>query len=110
QTSHRQLEARELDMSQKDTHAAVDSELALLWWKDYRLYRWQVNPRYFSIPDDQRRKLPPTVLTCRVDGPTPAVAKRIVDDALAAEAAGGPKGTAYVDARGLTWDKTGDAA
>jgi uncharacterized protein (TIGR03790 family) len=109
QTSHRQLEARELEMSQKDTHAAVDSELALMWWKDYRLYRWQINPRYFSIKDEQRRKLTPTVLTCRIDGPSPTVAKRIIDDALAAEAAGGPKGTAYVDARGIKWDSAGDA-
>lgn len=108
QRSQQQLQTQEAELSRKDTHAAVDSELALLWWPNYPLYRWQLNPRYFQIPAAERQKRPPVVLTCRLDGPTPEIAKRLVDDALAAEAAGGPRGTAYVDARNLKWESAND--
>jgi uncharacterized protein (TIGR03790 family) len=108
QNSQRQLEMQEAVLSGKDTHAAVDSELAMLWWKDYRLFRWELNWRYFTIPAEERQRRPRIVMTCRLDGPTPAVARRLVDDALAAEAAGGLQGTAYVDARGIKWESAGD--
>jgi uncharacterized protein (TIGR03790 family) len=85
----------------------VDSELSLLWWKDYPLARWQLNYRYFSVPAAVRLKAPPIVLTCRIDGPTPAVAKRLVDDALNTEA-GGLKGDSYLDARGIKWARAAD--
>ena len=58
----------------------------------YPLTRWQLNFRYFTIQERARAKLPKIVLTCRIDGPTAAVAKRIVEDAIKTEAAGGPKG------------------
>jgi len=108
QRSQRQLQTQEVGLSRVDTHAAVDSELAMLWYQNYPLYRWQLNYRYFQVPTEERQKHPRIVMTCRVDGPTPEVAKRIIDDALAAEAAGGLQGTAYVDARGIKWESAGD--
>jgi uncharacterized protein (TIGR03790 family) len=42
------------------------------------------------------------ILVTRLDGPTPEIAKGLVDDAVWAETHGGLKGRAYVDTRGLT--------
>ena len=85
--------------------AAVDSELMLLWWPKYDLYRWQMNPLYWQVSDADRKKAERTLITCRLDGPTPDIAKRLVDDALTAEA-NGLKGKAYFDARGQKLDVT----
>lgn len=106
--SKARLEQQEMILAQKESIAAVDSELAMLWVPAYPLSRWQMNPRFFTITEASRSKMPKTVLTCRIDGPTPTVAKRIIEDAMKTEAAGGPQGFAYVDARGMPWNKTGD--
>src|SRR5262249_10511931 len=47
-----------------------------------------------------RQGKPPVLLTARLDGPTPDIAKRLVDDAVEAERTG-LSGKVYVDARGL---------
>lgn len=83
--------------------AAVDSELMLLWWAKYDTTRWQINPLYWQLSEDERKKADRTLMTCRLDGPTPEIAKRLVDDALTAEA-NGLKGKAYFDARGMKLD------
>lgn len=88
---------------QFDAVACVDSELMLLWWPPYELRGWVVNPRYWQVPEKARLGKPPVLLTCRLDGPTPEIAKRLVDDALAAEQAG-LSGKVYVDARGIAYD------
>ncbi len=90
-------------LKQSETTAAVDSELMLLWWPKYDLYRWQSNPLYWQVTDDERKKMNPTIMTCRLDGPTADIAKRLVDDALTAET-NGLKGNAYFDARGMKLD------
>jgi uncharacterized protein (TIGR03790 family) len=107
---HLQEDRARLDGSQ--TNAALDSELALLWRDDYPLYRWVVNPLNWRVrhsedfaktvagPPDQ-----PVVMVCRLDGPTPAIVRRMIDDAIAAEQEG-LSGTFYVDARGI---KAGDS-
>ena len=41
-----------------------------------------------------------TVMVGRLDGPTPAIARRLVDDAMEVEKTG-LTGTFYIDARGL---------
>jgi uncharacterized protein (TIGR03790 family) len=107
--SKARLEQQEMIVGQKESNAAVDSELALLWYSNYPLSRWQPNMRFFTIPEENRKRSPKIVMTCRIDGPTPTVAKRLIDDAIKAEAAGGPEGFAYVDARGMTWNKVGDS-
>lgn len=83
--------------------AAVDSELMILWWAKYDTTRWQINPLYWQMSEDERKKADRTLMTCRLDGPTPDIAKRLVDDALTAEA-NGLKGKAYFDARGMKLD------
>ena len=85
------------------TAAAVDSELMLLWWPKYELTRWVNNPLYWQVSDEARKKSPTVVLACRLDGPTPDIAKRLVDDSLEAEASG-LTGKAYFDARGQKFD------
>lgn len=106
--SKSRLEQQQFLLSQSESNAAVDSELALMWIPKYSLTRWQLNLRYFTIPESNRLRAPKIVLTCRVDGPTPTVAKRLIEDALKAEAAGGPQGYAYVDAQGIAWNQATD--
>ena len=99
------LEDDERKLTHAESHAALDSELMLLKFGDYPRERWVVNPLYWQYPAAKQKAIGGRVLfTARLDGPTPAVAKRLVDDALAVEAAGGLKGRAYVDARGLVFD------
>ena len=90
-----------------DSRAAVDSELMLLWWDKYELRGWVNNPLYWQIPENLRATAPKMLLTCRLDGPTPEIAKRLVDDALEAEKEG-VQGKVYVDARGIGYDPKGD--
>jgi uncharacterized protein (TIGR03790 family) len=82
-----------------DGRASVDSELALVRVSGYPLSGWLHNPFYRG-----HRYVPPMVtkedvlITARLDGPDPATVRRIIDDALVAEARG-LRGVAYFDAR-----------
>jgi len=81
------------------TSASVDSELTLMM---VQLAQWLPNPfhaRYDSLLSINgiRGK---TLMVGRLDGPTPEIAKRLVDDAVATEEVG-LKGIFYIDARGL---------
>ncbi len=96
-------EKRMLNLS----HAAVDNELMLLWWENYELKLFQPNPLHFRAPQRLRIGRPPVMMTARLDGPTPAIAKRLVDDAVEIEAVG-LEGKVYVDARGLKFDPKKD--
>jgi len=80
----------------KETDASVDSELSMVLFEPYELYRWQ--------PNVLRRGLfdlgPRTMMVCRLDGPDYATAKGLVDKALAAEEKG-LQGAIYIDSRGI---------
>ena len=83
--------------------AAVDNELTLIVAGPYQKAGWLPNPfnlRYERLPfiNDVRAK---TVMVGRLDGPTPAIARRLVDDAVETEYSG-LTGVFYIDARGLT--------
>ena len=97
------LDARRKALAHDESHACVDSELMLLWWDKYPLDRWVMNPLYFRASDKYRAASPPVVLTARLDGPTPEIARRLVDDAMAVEAKG-LTGGVVVDARGIEID------
>jgi uncharacterized protein (TIGR03790 family) len=97
------LDERWREITHSESTACVDNELMLLWWPKYPLRRWVPNPLYFQASDKYRGENPPAVMTARLDGPTPAVAKRLVDDAVAAEAKG-LDGLAVIDARGIKFD------
>jgi uncharacterized protein (TIGR03790 family) len=82
------------------SEAAVDSELALLWWGTYdlpgpakNLLHWRSGAS--AGPSGQ----PPTLMTARVDGPRHADALRMMKASLATEAAG-LRGVFYIDAGG----------
>jgi uncharacterized protein (TIGR03790 family) len=84
------------------TAAAVDSELALLPTGEHKLVGGLGNPYFganapFGPPLDNAM-----ILVTRLDGPSPQIVRRLVDDAVGAEAGGGLKGRAYVDTRGIT--------
>ena len=83
------------------TAAAVDSELAMLPGGGHKLVGGLENPYFgqnmpFGPPFDGLM-----ILVTRLDGPSPEIAKGLVDDAIWAEAHGGLKGRAYVDTRGI---------
>ena len=99
-------EAREYTLTHAETNASVDSELMLLWWPNYRLERWVPNPLYFQVSEKYRKGNPPVVMTCRLDGPTAAIAKRLVDDAVAVEEKG-LSGEVVIDARGIPFKAAG---
>jgi uncharacterized protein (TIGR03790 family) len=83
-------------LSGKETNAAIDSELSMVMCGDYELYRWQPNElkdRTFWF-DTQ------TIMVSRLDGSGVAIAKGLIDKAMAAEASG-VTGKAYFDLRCL---------
>ncbi|HJZ91883.1 MAG TPA: TIGR03790 family protein [Gemmataceae bacterium] len=93
-------------LSHAESQAAVDSELMLLWWESYELRRWQLNLNYFQVPAKDREGKPPVLLTARLDGPSPDLVIRLIDDAIATEKEG-LQGKVYVDARGIRFDPKG---
>lgn len=84
------------------TGASVDSELTLLLVKNYPRVNWLPNPWHLRFDREPALKKfrRAVIMVGRVDGPTPQIARRLVDDALKAERLG-LQGTCYLDARGL---------
>ncbi|MDP1761465.1 MAG: TIGR03790 family protein, partial [Deltaproteobacteria bacterium] len=85
------------------TMAAVDSELTLIMAGPYQKAGWLPNPfnlRFERLPAISQVRAK-TLMVGRLDGPTPATARRLVDDALEVERTG-LSGVFYLDARGLT--------
>lgn len=81
--------------------AAVDSELAVLGVHTRRISGALSNPYFRSYQRITQGSAASLLLVCRLDGPTPAIVRRMIDDSLAAEARG-LRGIAYIDGRGTT--------
>jgi len=81
----------------KETHASVDSELSLVLFDSYDLYRWQPN----MLNDKVKSQNSITLMVSRLDGPNYDIIKGLIDKAIAAEQKG-LKGIAYIDSRGIT--------
>jgi uncharacterized protein (TIGR03790 family) len=95
------------------SEAAVDSELALLWWDNYPLRGAAANPLHWQARRGAAGAAaggaaggagpggspPVTLMTSRIDGPTCPDATRMVKFSLSAEAQG-LQGTFYIDAGG----------
>ena len=82
----------------RDTTTGVDSELSVMYWTGHPVQGWLPNPLAWKTwTAAGRERLPKTFMTCRLDAPTDAIVKRVIDDSIAAEAAG-LKGVAYFDA------------
>lgn len=92
-------------LREEETIAAVDSELALLWYESFPAYLWVHNPANPRTAPAARRgsvEAPrpgdgPLLMVSRLDGPNPAIVQRMFEDAIAVEKAG-LAGDAYVDA------------
>jgi uncharacterized protein (TIGR03790 family) len=88
-----------------DTRAAVDSELALVLTDRYPLEGWLPNPYFLGFQGQfTTLKRDEVLLVSRLDGPNPAIVRRLIDDALWAEK-NGLQGRAYFDARWAKPDK-----
>jgi len=83
-------------ISGTETNASLDSELAMVLFEIYDLYRWQPNMLRNDVMGLQYR----TLMVSRLDGPSDSVAKGLVDKAIAAEKTG-LHGIAYFDSRGI---------
>jgi uncharacterized protein (TIGR03790 family) len=80
--------------------ASVDSELALLPQPQSAITGFLPNPLYKKLPSEVRKWNLGMVLVSRLDGPTPALARGLVDGALEGERLG-LHGRAFFDARGI---------
>jgi uncharacterized protein (TIGR03790 family) len=88
-------------VSQNETGASFDSELALVMWPDdYQLLRWQPNYLRPAYDNSQLPKALRTYMVARLDAPTLILAKGLVDTAIKIEKEG-LRGKVYIDARGM---------
>ena len=79
-----------------ETAASVDSELSMVLYEDYDLYRWQKNELQ-NMPLWLPAK---TLMVSRLDGPSAKIAAGLIDKAIEAEKKS-LSGKAYIDTRGL---------
>jgi len=86
-------------ISGRETHASVDSELTMVLFDSYELFRWQSNFLKDDFNDylDLKARV---LMVSRLDGPDYEIAIGLIDKAIAAEKAG-LKGFAYIDSRGI---------
>lgn len=95
-----QIETRIADISSQENSAAVDSEIALVREKDYPLASWVPNPLCLAYIGKKPAGMPAgALMVSRLDGPTPGIVRRMIDDSLAAEKKGLQGKKAYFDAR-----------
>jgi uncharacterized protein (TIGR03790 family) len=83
-------------ISGRETNASVDSELSMVLFQPYELYRWQPNMLRGDVLGLGFR----TLMVSRLDGPSYEIIKGLIDKALTAEETG-LKGIAYIDSRGF---------
>ncbi len=83
-----------------ETGASVDSELSMLMFDDYELYRWQSNELKNRVLWIGIK----TLMVSRLDGPDSKIVMRLIDKALTAEK-NGLKGNACFDWR---WGRSSD--
>ncbi|HLA84954.1 MAG TPA: TIGR03790 family protein, partial [Thermoguttaceae bacterium] len=90
-------------LAKNETYSSFDSELALVRWNDYPLDRWQPNLLYqgYGVRGAGTSSV---LIVSRLAAPTLALAKGLVDKAIAAEKSG-LSGKVYLDARGMKFDK-----
>ena len=86
--------------------ASVESELAVLGFMVKGISGALNNPYFRSYLPILEADRPELLLVCRLDGPTPAIVRRMIEDTLAAEK-NGLNGFTYIDARGLGADQPG---
>ncbi len=95
----RNLDQRITRLTKTNERSSLDSELALVMVENYSLSGWILNPFFAGfknekLPVDQKDVL----LVSRLDAPSSALVKQMIDDSIAAEEKG-LEGIAYFDAR-----------
>lgn len=86
-------------LARADWGASVDSELALVMEKNFELDGWKLNRYFVGFRGKEIKNMPQRpILVSRLDGPTPLIVRRIIDDSSQAETEG-LSGKAYFDAR-----------
>jgi len=79
--------------------SSFDSELALVLEENYAISGWIPNPYFIGFRDEKNLvKKDNVLMVSRLDGPSVATVKRIIQDSIKAEK-NGLQGTAYFDAR-----------
>ena len=89
------------ELEGKDTLAAVDSELTLLFISGYPLTGWIPNPEFLFNRERSSDYIGRIFMVSRIDGPTPQLAEGLVRTAIEVEQTG-LSGKVYLDARGKT--------
>jgi len=92
-------------LAARTDRAAVDSELAMLFVEAGELAAWRPNPLFWGSRGREAGAARDVLMVARLDGPAPAVVRRMIDDSLAVEKAGGLRGIGYFDARWPRPDK-----
>lgn len=87
-------------LRKNETAASFDSELSLVHWSEYPLFRWQPNLLYYGFGGAGGDSV---LMVSRLTAPTLELAKGLVDKAIAAEKSG-LAGKVYLDARGMSFD------
>ncbi|GJL63115.1 MAG: hypothetical protein NPIRA04_17690 [Nitrospirales bacterium] len=89
--------------------ASVDSELSVVWWdRTFAHPSGKIpNPLYawYSARAQEPTLSLPVMLVSRLDGPSPDLAKQMIDHSILTEQEG-LKGKAYFDARGIDSDQS----
>ena len=80
---------------------AVDSELSVLGLWNRRISGVIPNPYFQAAKSFEEMDLTSQLLVTRLDGPTPAIVRRMIEDTIATETKG-LRGFVYIDARGIT--------
>jgi uncharacterized protein (TIGR03790 family) len=93
-------------ISGKETEACIDSELSMMLFSPYELFRWQ--PNQWNRDSKYPEGLILTRMVSRLDGPSPEIARGLIDKAISAEKTG-LHGIAYIDSRGIPDDKQPDS-
>jgi uncharacterized protein (TIGR03790 family) len=103
QSKHRlaQLQLQIDRINGKETNASVDSELSMVLFEYYDLYRWKPNKLKNDVLGLNFR----TLMASRLDGPNDQIVTGLIDKAIKAEKTG-LKGVAYIDSRGIMRNDT----
>jgi len=84
----------------EESQSALDSEMALLWWRGYPRARWLLNPLQWRGKINPLPSPAPTLMVTRLDGPSVQTVRSLIETSLQVEAQG-LVGQVVLDARGL---------
>lgn len=99
----RWIDVERAGLSKNETGSSLDSELAMIYWPEYSLFRWQANGLHYRYDAVSGKR--PTMMVARLAAPSIGAVREMIDKAIAVEQSG-LKGKVYLDARGMTPPKT----